>query len=111
MEATTKRVSVAPLLLVLAIALFLAGMRVSKHATISHTWQKWHAETISQEINSGRCKPLVYHCADKTYMLCPTSGGFAGLVIGYEGGPTIITGFEAREEYWKKKVAGCTLGN
>ena len=93
----------------------LGSLNWTQHARTAHAGQEYNAETIHQTILDGACSPiLAFACGETIIVMCPVGEGgplWMGLVIGLttpEEGPQIVTGFAAREGYWKDAVKGCS---
>ena len=99
------------------MALQLANLPLSRHAVEEP--HSLDADTIRFQMQNKTCKPLsAFYCSqegNKHYkLLCPLNENiWAGLIIGMEGFPQIVSGYPASKAYWKKTLIRdfCTPAN
>ena len=105
------------LIAMIILALQLADLPLSNHAV--NEPHVLDADTIRFQIQNGICKPVTtWYCAmlgNKHYKVtCPVKGDlWAGLIIGMENSPVIVTGYVAPSSYWKSTAIrdGCMKSN
>lgn len=91
----------------------LEALPLVPHALNDHTGEQYTARTLPTLIQTGNCLTLdVYFCpADESikYICEPTSGVFAGLVVGMRGGShqKVVTGYQGSQSYWAGNVQDC----
>ena len=97
----------------LFVALQLADLPLSNHAVAEP--HALDADTIRFQIQNGMCKPVkTWYCdmlGNKHFKVtCPIKGDlWAGLIVGMEGSPVIVSGYVAPSSYWKNSAIrdGC----
>ena len=95
------------LVLIIGAAISYGAIPSTQHALEKHTGDKWNPETISRYFDTGKCKPEIFDCGEKSIHKCDLpEGGTIALIIG-KLSQMKVTGFKATTEYWNDQTDGC----
>jgi hypothetical protein len=84
----------------------LENMGVTSHAQTEHQDQPWNAETIREQVISGKCVPREYFCDNDTQIVYCLKEGHPEKAIGLIIGRTsrlIVTAFEGKTKQWQNR--------